>query len=259
MRKDFFNAINIIKNKIRKIIYKPNIQIEKNPHLIILGSVYGGWTFEDRPDLSDGWIISCGLGEDASFDAEIANRTGAKIVIVDPTPRAIRHFEQLSERVGSPPLTSYVPGGRQPPESYDLSRVRPGQITLEAEALWVTNTPVRFYRPKEPAHVSHSIIFESGDADDFIIVPTVTINELVNRLNIDNISILKMDIEGAEIEILRSIHSWTIVPKQVLVEFDILRDAGSVSKQKVENIDALLRSLKFRCVHIEGYNYTYVR
>lgn len=259
MTKSFYNLFNRIINRILKYIHKPNIKTHKSTNLIRLGSKYGGWVFENRADTKGGWIISCGLGEDASFDIEVANKTGANIVIIDPTPRAIKHFGQISERLGHPSSSSYVPGGTQSPEAYDLSAIRPDQITLRAEALWINNTPVRFYKPRDAAHVSHSIIFNTNEADDFIIVPTITINEIIDKFKISCVSILKMDIEGAEPEILKSINSWVIIPQQILVEFDILRDAGPSSKREVEYIDELLRSFGFRCVNIEGQNYTYVR
>ena len=41
-------------------------------------------------NLSQPIIISCGLGEDASFDIDMINRFGAKILCIDPTPRVFR-------------------------------------------------------------------------------------------------------------------------------------------------------------------------
>lgn len=74
------------------------------PHhlrLIKLGSKYGGWTFADVQNLQGSTIISGGLGEDASFDVEFAARFGARVVLVDPTPRSIRHFEELQASAGA--------------------------------------------------------------------------------------------------------------------------------------------------------------
>ena len=39
-------------------------------------------------------------GEDASFDVEFTTRFKARIIIVDPTPRAIDHFEAIQKRLG---------------------------------------------------------------------------------------------------------------------------------------------------------------
>ena len=72
--------------------------LEKN--LVRLGSVYGGWTFENKKFI---WfaILSCGLGEDASFDIEFANKYNAKIIIVDPTPRSKIHYNNIKQSLGN--------------------------------------------------------------------------------------------------------------------------------------------------------------
>src|SRR3569832_187068 len=69
-------------------------------NLLRLGSCYGGWTFVEDPALCGSVMISCGLGEDASFDIEFAARFGAQVLLVDPTPRAIKHFEEISSKYG---------------------------------------------------------------------------------------------------------------------------------------------------------------
>ena len=68
--------------------------VEKK-NLVRLGSVYGGWTFENKKNLYGSTILSCGLGEDASFDIEFANMYNAKIIIVDPIPK--RKWTQMIE------------------------------------------------------------------------------------------------------------------------------------------------------------------
>jgi hypothetical protein len=74
------------------------IQNTKTPEkysLERLGTEYGGWTFIDEKKLYDSTIISAGLGEDASFDVEFAQKYNSRVIIVDPTPRAIQHFEEI--------------------------------------------------------------------------------------------------------------------------------------------------------------------
>jgi len=80
--------------------YAPSIVVNGYKNLIRLGTVYGGWTFENSPDLKNSTVVSCGLGEDASFDIEFAAKFNAKVILVDPTPRSIRHFEGISKRFG---------------------------------------------------------------------------------------------------------------------------------------------------------------
>lgn len=254
-------TVRSLGNRVNSQLYRPRVTVQPAEGLVRLGSVYGGWTIAVAPYLEDSVIVSCGLGEDASFDIEAAARFGAKVMIVDPTPRAVVHFEAITAELGSPASTGYVPGGRQPVASYDLSRIRPGQLELIPKAIWTSNEPVRFHKPENPDHVSHSIKFAtSGEDDSFIIVPTTTINDLLADIPQERFSILKMDIEGAEIDILDSIGSWRALPRQILVEFDVLRHPGPASKREVKRVDALLTAAGYACRHWDGHrNYLYVR
>jgi hypothetical protein len=48
--------------------------------------------------LSNAKVLTCGLGEDASFDVEFASKYNAEAIVVDPTPRAIQQFAEIVTR-----------------------------------------------------------------------------------------------------------------------------------------------------------------
>ena len=70
------------------------------PHLMHLGSDYGGYVIPaDLPDSS--WVAYCGgVGEDGSFELELARRYGCRVVAFDPTPRSIRYAESELVEIG---------------------------------------------------------------------------------------------------------------------------------------------------------------
>lgn len=70
-------------------------------NIIHLGSAYGGWSLVNEDALKECTIISAGLSEDASFDVEFATKYNAKVIIVDPTPRAISHFNEIVNSLGN--------------------------------------------------------------------------------------------------------------------------------------------------------------
>lgn len=107
----------------KRLRYGPKIEVSPHPGLTFLGSRYGGWHFIEEPGLPGSTIISCGLGEDASFDVEFAARYNARVLLVDPTPRAVAHYRMIEVRLGEGRTTTYSPDGRLAPESYDLSRL----------------------------------------------------------------------------------------------------------------------------------------
>lgn len=249
--------------KYRHHAYRPAIRITPVSNVVELGTPYGGWNFIDNGRLKGSTVISAGLGEDASFDVLFAARYGARVLIVDPTPRAIAHFRGIQSRIGSDAEGEFVAGGCQPLTAYDLRKVRPDSLILIDKALWVRNEPVRFFQPANPQHVSHSItnLFNKQAADaPYIEVPGTTIPEIMARHAVDEIAILKIDIEGAEIDVLNDMIGRNIHPDQILVEFDEIADPSWVAKIKYEGCDRMLRDAGYVCVCCKGgVNFTYAR
>jgi len=234
--------------------------------LVHLGSEYGGWTFIDDRDLTGSTIISAGLGEDASFDVEFADKYGANVIVVDPTPRAIEHFRAISERLGSKRDAGYSPGGRQPASAYDLSNIVPGSLTLIGKALWNESVKLKFFEPLDPRHVSHSIVnyqHSYSDATSYIEVQAITLTELVDELNLEpkDIPLIKLDIEGAEIEVLtRAISTDGFKPRQILVEFDELNVPSKRGFERVSEVHQLLTLSDYKMVWTNGQaDFLYLR
>lgn len=230
---------------LKRSVWGPRPKVSPTPHrLRRLGSAYGGWHFLDRPELKASIIVSCGLGEDASFDVEFAREYEATVVIVDPTPRAVQHFEALIERAGRAAEEPYAPTGNQPPGAYDLHAVTRDQLRLVQSALWTVETRLKFFEPANAADVSHSIVdYQHGYAKTggSIDVETVTLATLIRDFGITSLPLLKIDIEGAEVPILLDMLSGNLRPAQILVEFDELRDPSRAARDRFLMTDAALR------------------
>jgi FkbM family methyltransferase len=224
-----------------------------------LGSCYGGWTFEVRPSLRNAPIISCGLGEDVSFDVEMARAFGCRVILVDPTPRAIVHYERVVARLGKPAERAYADGGDQPPEAYDLRALAPANFELVPKALWTCEGKVRFYEPEVATNVSHSLLRNQGVVTDrYIELEAVRLDTVLRQYGIDSLPLLKLDIEGAETEVLRDMLDAGILPEQVLVEFDHLLRPGPDARREVEALDGRLRAAGYHCLNFDGTrNYLY--
>ncbi len=251
-----------ILKKLLRVIYRPRIRIRRaTGSLIHLGTSYGGKTFVDRNELQHATIISVGLGEDASFDVEFAERYGAKVIIVDPTPRSIDYFHALFERIGMPRMQNYGTSGCLPIDSYDLSAVRCDQLTLVPCALWTKRDHLRFYLPADINHVSHSIVnFQNDFRTDtpFIEVESTTPDDLIANYGLTTVPLLKLDIEGAEVAIIGYLLDRNILPHQILVEFDELSRPSASVRSKYEDLDQRLRDMGYVCVAWDGYSdYSY--
>ena len=242
--------------------FAPNIEVQPISGLVRFGSAYGGWVFDPSNDLHDSTVVSCGLGEDASFDVEVAARFKARVIIVDPTPRAITHFAEVRARIGEAATQPYVKGGRQPATAYALNKVSLDALVQEPSALWVENTKLRFYAPANPAHVSHSIVnYQNGysDTSPYIEVTAITPEAMLEKYNLSSIGLMKLDIEGAEIKVITHMLKHSIRPRQFLVEFDEMNFPTARSKVNAETTDALLRSAGYTCRHFDGVaNFLYI-
>ena len=129
-----------------------------------MGSDYGGWSFQENKNLENKFIISAGLGEDASFDIELINKYNCKVIIVDPTPRAIDHYNQIIKNSGAPKKDSYKEGGKQIISSYDLTNINNKNLILIKKGLYNSdNEELKFFAPPNKSHVSHSIIDWQND------------------------------------------------------------------------------------------------
>ena len=183
--------------------------------LVRIGTDYGGW-YCDRRLLGAGKAaMCCGAGEDISFDVALNSSWDMKVTCVDPTPRAIRHVEAL--------LAAHAADARMMIEAgplhYDLCGFRPAAFHFVASAVWSKDGVLDLYAPRNPAFVSYSAL-NLQRTSARIQVRASTLESLVRELGITQLSVLKLDIEGAEHEVLRSMLLSSIRPDQLLVEFD---------------------------------------
>lgn len=255
--------MNKAEKVVRRLRFGPRVRTSGNHNLVHLGSQYGGWTIVDNEELHGSTILSCGLGEDASFDVEFANRYQANVVIIDPTPRAVAHFEMIQSCLGSPKKISYQSGGCQPIESYDLKNLVSGQLKLVPKALTGESGVVKFYEPPNPRDVSYSVInFQNNysDATPYIEVESIDPADLLSILDDKAVPLLKLDIEGAENEVLPMVLKTEMAPRQIIVEFDELNHPSRRSRTKFDASHSLLLASGYSTIYFDGRScFTYYK
>ena len=253
----FFN-----KKKMKEMTDK--LEQKSIDNLKRLGSVYGGWYFQDKKSLQNSTIISCGLGEDASFDVEFINYYKGKVIFVDPTPAAIKHFKEILNSLGNKKSENYKKIGKQRINSYDLSQIENNQLLLINKAIYKTNgEEINFYRPPDKNHVSHSLNDWQNNykkTGEHIIVETITLEKIMEENSLKNLNLLKLDIEGAEIEVIKSTIGSKIFPNQICVEFDELHKFNNTSKNRFLEIYNLLKENSYDLIKTDEHpNFLFIR
>lgn len=195
------------------------------------GSEFGGWDIVVDDINKDSVVLSFGLGEDISFDTELIERFNLKVHGFDPTPKSIDWIE-----------------------SQDLSN----NFILHKTGLADFNGTIDFNPPDDPSHVSHTILERSTTNSFSIKAPVKNISTIVSELGLDEIDIIKMDIEGAEYSVITDFVSTNVRPKQLLIEFHHRFPGVGVSK----TADAVneIRAMGYRlfCISPRGEEYSFI-
>jgi FkbM family methyltransferase len=161
------------------------------------------------------YAVLCGAGEDVSLDLSLQAKFGLSCIIADPTPRAIAHWQQITENaVRSQP----TPINGRASEIYDTAVVDFTKIEYHPTAVWTDRTELKFWSPANPDHVSHSAV-NIQSTDTFIVVPADTLDR-ISRQPPENVEIVKLDIEGAGIIVVNWMIQNRYLPNQILVEVE---------------------------------------
>jgi FkbM family methyltransferase len=234
------------------LVNKENLWPQKK--LARLGTAYGGWWIP--LDCSPTICYSAGAGEDISFDVELAKRFRSSIRIIDPTPRAIEHFQKLQNAVASNQPFAI---NNSATDFYTLSATDLACLHFVPYGLASEDTDMRFYKPRDPAHVSCSVL-NLQKTEDFFMALCYRLESLMHRFGDTHIDLLKLDIEGAEYSVLDDLIHSKLLPPVLLVEFDEAHTP--LDSNAHTRIDQRIRALEksgMHCIFVESSNATFIR
>lgn len=166
-------------------------------------------------------VYSLGVGDSIDFDLDVIRRFGLTVHAFDPTPYA---------------------------ENWVRQQPVPGSFIFHPWAAASEDGSLRLYRRVNTRGRSSAVMWtadrDAGDPNDFIDSPAYTLQSIMDRLGHDSVDLVKMDVEGAEFEILDGLADTIVLPRQLLVEFH--HRFPGIGKQRTADAIARLREYGYR-------------
>lgn len=207
----------------KKLFFKRLVgrELRLRPEVDVHSVKDGGWWFHPDAMGEDSIAWSLGIGEDVDFDLALIRRFHLRVDAFDPTPSTVEWL-----------------AAREMPESFHF---HPWAVTA---ADGVLKLYPRVRRDGSKSTVMYSMVAGEPSRDDAIVVPAFCLQSIQAELGQQRLDLLKMDIEGAEYDVLDSLLESSVRPLQLLVEFHH-RFAG-VGLARTEEMIAKLRSRGYR-------------
>jgi FkbM family methyltransferase len=204
----------------RDHLYVSNTRIKK----VRLGSRYGGWFIAPTalPTLRVPTVLSFGIGDDISFDLEMIRVFNARVFAFDPTPKSLEWLSEQSNLPGSFKAFPFGVAGFDGIQKFSLPTV----------ADWDDYS----IRRQSPQTIECTV---------------KRVETLLQELQLEQIDLIKMDIEGSEYEVLPDLLRSSIVPRQLLVEFHHGRDGITVAETRA--MVSALRGVGYRIFDVSPW------
>jgi FkbM family methyltransferase len=193
--------------------------------LIGLGSDYGGHAVPRTVVGRDSIVYSAGVGNDITFDLALIEHFGCTVHAFDPTPSAARHVERAAS---------------------EESRFR-----FHPWAIWSSDTELQLYAP-DYSDSNYSAI-NLHRKTEFFTASARSLFSVMAELKHERLDLLKLDIEGAEYEVISSMIADRIPVTALCVEF---HKNPSIKDMKLSIV--ALRAAGFVPVHVDGFDVTLV-
>ena len=196
---------------------------DARPRKLRLGTVYGGWTIAPHSLGPRSIICSFGVGNDISFDLEAIEKFGLTVHGFDPSPEAVHWVSQ----------------------QVDL----PAGYVFHAYGLGKEDGNVVFSAPDSGGMYSSSESHMYA-ANKKISLPVRTLATVIHSVSTGFIDVLKLDIEGAEYDLIDDIIAHRSSVGQLLIEFHHRIGVAPLS-ETVRSVDRL-REAGFALFHVSS-------
>ncbi len=170
------------------------------------GNSYGGFFIIPELLNRNSIVYSFGIGTDISFDKKVIKKHQCSVFGFDPTPQSISWINEQKNL-----------------NSFHFYKYGIGPKT----------EIVDFFLPANPKQISGSLLnHEYTDANRKVAAQMKTFGDIATELGHKHVDVVKMDIEGAEYQVLQTVLESSISIDQILVEFhDRLLEGHSLNSK----------------------------
>lgn len=215
--RNFYRKARVLAKQAALI--EPVVTCEVGPPLEFHGNEYCGWCIPRGSLGADSIVVDVGLGEDVSFSQSLIEAYGCRVHGFDPTPRAIEYVRSLGS----------------------------GKIVLHEYGVAATSGRATFYLPNDDSHVSGSLVQEQHLGRRHIEVSLLGLRDVFRTIGAERIRLLKLDIEGAEYELLGSPDFRECAPRVDMICIEFHHRWPTYGRQATLAAVCTLRECGFRC------------
>lgn len=201
----------------------------RRAHLLEFGNRQTGCSWFFCPDGLDqnSIMYGGGVGRDVTFEHALVKHFGCNVVLFDPSPTGAETMALPENRI---PQFHFCPVG-----------------------LSGRNGTLRFAPPPD---LKEGSWFTAGDNQATIEVPCVDLGTLMKQNGHRRIDLLKIDIEGAEYDVLEHVLAQKLPVKQVLVEFHHNIIPGIPRRRSISYM-LRLAAAGYKLLKQDGENHTF--
>lgn len=235
MKNKLLNFYRRLRVKVKKWLgIEPHVSVQLRMAQEFHGNEYCGWSIPAASLRPDSVVIDVGLGEDISFSTSLIDRYQCSVHGFDPTPRAIDYVEKLAYP----------------------------KFLLHKFGVASRSGPASFYLPNNELHVSGSLTRSNHTGLHQIDVNLVTLDDVVALIGSERIDLLKLDIEGAEYELLLDECFARHAAHIGILCIEFHHRWPSHGAQATDRVVKRLNELGFLCIWVNGTTneeFTFVR
>jgi FkbM family methyltransferase len=205
------------------------VLLQKAHPLLTLGKLCP-WTIAPGALNKDSVVVSAGAGHDISFETELIDTFGCKVILLDPSPTGKATFERN--------------------EAHHCSMIYVEKGLSERSGIH------RFSEPEDRNEGSYRTAALDGPST--VAFDCLSLPDLQRRFAFERIDLLKIDIEGAEYGVIRDALQKRLAIHQLCVEFHYDRGFPHNRWDLIRHL-VNLRIQGYRLIHLRDRDHTFIR